>query len=232
MRQLLPGPADDVDPVDVYDDFPAVDGRPSVRLNMIASVDGATAVGGVSGSLGGAADKRVFDALRSLTDVVLVAAGTVRAERYGPSSMPVAVVTRSCLLDWEAPFFTDPIAKPIVVTVSNAPTDNLERAGQVADVVLAGTDDVDLTRAVIALGERGANRVLAEGGPTLNGQLATADLLDEVCLTLSPKVVSGGSKRIVTGTDVPEPIDMAVRSLCEADGLLFLRLRAARLASS
>jgi riboflavin biosynthesis pyrimidine reductase len=230
VRQLLPDPVDDVDPVDVYADLPEVDGRPAVRLNMIASVDGATAVAGVSGSLGGPADKAVFDALRSLTDVVLVAAGTVRAEHYGPSPMPVAVVTRSCLLDWEAPFFTAPMAKPIVVTVSNAPADNVERAGRVADVVIAGEDDVDLRRAVVALGERGANRVLAEGGPTLNGQLAAADLLDEVCLTVSPKIVSGGSKRIVTGTDLPEPIDMTLRSLCEADGLLFLRYRAARLA--
>ncbi|MEY2476531.1 MAG: hypothetical protein QOG87_1846 [Actinomycetota bacterium] len=229
MRQLLPDPVEDVDPVDAYSDLPEVEGRPSVRLNMIASVDGGTAVAGVSGSLGGPADKAVFDALRSLTDMVLVAAGTVRAERYGPSPMPVAVVTRSCLLDWEAPFFTAPIAKPIVVTVSNAPADNVERAGKVADVVIAGENDVDLTRAVVALGERGANRVLAEGGPTLNGQLAAADLLDEVCLTLSPKIVSGGSKRIVTATDLPEPISMTLRSLCEADGLLFLRYRAARL---
>ena len=71
--------------------------------------------------------------------------------------------------------------------------------------------------------------MLAEGGPTLNGQLAAADLLDEVCLTLSPKIASGGSKRIVTGTDLPEPIGMSLQSLCEEDGLLFLRYRAARL---
>jgi riboflavin biosynthesis pyrimidine reductase len=229
VRQLLPDLVDDVDPLDVYRDLPEVEGRPSIRLNMVASVDGGTAVGGVSGSLGGPADKRVFDALRSLTDVVLVAAGTVRAERYGPSSMPVAVVTRSCSLDWESPFFTDPDATPIVVTVANAPIDNVERAGRVADVVVAGDDDVDLTRAVVALGERGATRVLAEGGPTLNGQLAAADLLDEVCLTLSPKVAAGGSKRIVAGSDLPAPIDMTLRSLCEEGGLLFLRYRAGRL---
>jgi riboflavin biosynthesis pyrimidine reductase len=230
VRRLVPDPVDDVDPIDVYADLPEVEGRPSVRLNMIASLDGATAVAGVSGSLGGPGDKRVFDALRSLTDVVLVAAGTVRAEHYGPSATPVAVVTRSASLDWEAPFFTDPIAKPMVVTVTNAPAGNLERAAQVADVIIAGDDDVDLTRAVVALGERGLSRVLAEGGPTLNGQLAGADLLDEVCLTLSPKIVSGGSKRIAPGDDLTAPIDMTLRSLCEDGGLLFLRYRAARLA--
>jgi 5-amino-6-(5-phosphoribosylamino)uracil reductase len=125
--------------------------------------------------------------------------------------------------------FTDPIARPIVVTVGNAPADNVERARKVADVIVAGERDVDLTRAVCALGDRGAARVLAEGGPTLNGHLAGADLLDEVCLTLAPTIVSGGSKRMVTGPDLPAPIAMHLRSLCEADGMLFLRYRAARL---
>jgi riboflavin biosynthesis pyrimidine reductase len=59
--------------------------------------------------------------------VVLVAAGTVRAEGYGPSRVPVAVVTRSCRLDWESPFFTAPVARPIVVTVAGAPPDALAR---------------------------------------------------------------------------------------------------------
>ena len=230
MRQLLPDVVDDVDPADVYDDFPEVAGRPSVRLDMVASVDGATTIDGVSGGLGGPADKRVFDALRALADTVLVAAGTVRAEHYGPSPITIAIVTRSCRLDWDAPLFTEPVARPVVVTVSNAPADDLERARTVADVIVAGERDVDLNRAVAALGERGARRVLAEGGPTLNGQLAAADLLDEICLTVSPGIVGGDSKRIVTGTELAAPADMRLRSVCEADGLLFLRYRAGRLA--
>ena len=230
MRQLLPDVRDDVDPAEVYGDVPDVTGRPSVRLNMVTSIDGATAVEGVSGGLGGPGDKAVFDALRSLADVVLVAAGTVRAEHYGPSSMPVAVVTRSAALDWDAPFFTAATARPIIITVTDAPADDVERAARVADVIVAGEHDVDLTRAVAALGERGARRVLAEGGPSLNGQLAAAGLLDEVCLTVSPKVVSGTSKRVAPGDDLPAPIDMVLRSLCEDSDLLFLRYRAVRLA--
>jgi riboflavin biosynthesis pyrimidine reductase len=230
VRQLFPALVDDVDPADVYADLPEVDGRPTVRLNMIASVDGASALGGVSGSLGAPADKRVFQAIRSCADAVLVAAGTLRAEHYGPSHVPIAVVTRSCALDWDSPFFAAPIAKPVVITVANAPAENLERAAQSADVVIAGEDDVDVTRAVRILGERGARRVLAEGGPGLNSELATADLLDEVCVTLSPMVVSGTSKRIVVGPDLPAPIAMRLRSLLEDtdDGLLFLRYRATR----
>src|SRR5437870_69124 len=121
MRQLLPELVDPVDPADVYADLPAAEGRPAVRLNMISSVDGATALDGTSGGLGSLGDKRVFAVLRSLADVVLVAAGTVRAEHYGPAAVPIAVVTRSAQLDWRSRFFTEPKARPIVVTVEDAP---------------------------------------------------------------------------------------------------------------
>jgi riboflavin biosynthesis pyrimidine reductase len=131
--------------------------------------------------------------------VVLVAAGTVRAEGYGPSRVPVAVVTRSCRLDWESPFFTAPVARPIVVTVAGAPPDTL--------------------------GGRGHRAVLAEGGPTLNAQLAGAGLLDELCLSLSPRPVGGDAKRILDGLPVPGPASLRLCSVCEQDGFLFLRYR-------
>src|SRR5919206_2775020 len=142
MRQLVPAPVDPVDPMAVYGDLPVARGRPAVRLNMIASVDGATTLAGVSGGLGGPADHALFAVLRSLADVVLVAAGTVRAEGYGPSSTPIAVVSRSLRLDWDAPFFTAPLARPILVTVDQAPAEQLARAAEVAEVVIAGDRDV------------------------------------------------------------------------------------------
>jgi 5-amino-6-(5-phosphoribosylamino)uracil reductase len=225
MRQLLPTPVDPVDPLAVYGDLPAAPGRPGVRLNMIASVDGATTLAGVSGGLGGPADQALFAVLRSLADVVLVAAGTVRAERYGPSSTPVAVVSRSLRLDWAAPFFTDQLARPTVVTVAQAPPDGLARAAEVAEVLVAGERDVDLAAAVAALGERGHRAVLAEGGPTLNGQLARAGLLDELCLTLSPRLAGGDAKRILDGPPLPATAGLRLRSLCEQEEFFFLRYR-------
>ena len=226
MRQLLPVPVDPVEPVAVYGDLPAAPGRPAVRLNMIASVDGATTVAGVSGGLGGRADQALFAVLRSLADVVLVAAGTVRAERYGPSQTPVAVVSRSLRLDWDAPFFSAPLARPIVVTVAEAPPAQLARAAAVADVVVAGERDVDLAAALAALGDRGCRAVLAEGGPSLNGQLAGAGLLDELCLTLSPRLAGGHAERILSGPELAGGAGLALRSVCEQDEFLFLRYRA------
>src|SRR5215472_7206541 len=123
MRMLLPDAVADVDAAAVYADVPVADDRPAVRLNMIVSVDGGTSWNGVSGALGGPADKALFAVLRGLTDVVLVASGTMRAEHYGPANLAVevqetriargqepvpaiAVVSRRCDFDWSAPFFT------------------------------------------------------------------------------------------------------------------------------
>jgi riboflavin biosynthesis pyrimidine reductase len=225
VRQLLPRFVDPVDPMAVYADLPVAAGRPGVRLNMIASLDGATAVAGVAGGLGGKADQALFALLRRMADVVLVAAGTVRAERYGPSTVPVAVVTRSCRLDWDSRFFTAQVARPLVVTVATAPAEARARAAEVADVVVAGEHDVDLVEAVEALGARGFRAVLSEGGPILNAQLAAAGLLDELCLTLSPLLVGGDAKRLLAGPLLPGPPALRLVSACEEDGFLFLRYR-------
>jgi riboflavin biosynthesis pyrimidine reductase len=95
-------------------------------------------------------------------------------------------------LDWDAPAFVgaDAEARTIVVTGATADPDRLARAREVADVVVAGDDRVDLRAALTALAQQGAGVVLCEGGPTLLGELVALDLLDELCLTLSP--VLGG----------------------------------------
>src|SRR5712691_1087609 len=130
MRMLFPDWAEAVDPAQVYADLPRANGRPSVRLNMIVSVDGGTSWNGVSGALGGPADKALFQVLRSLTDVVLVASGTMKSEHYGPAALsqsaqdarrqrgqtavpPIAVVSRGCRFEWESPFFSAATERPI-----------------------------------------------------------------------------------------------------------------------
>lgn len=240
MRQLFPQASDDADPFEIYrlEDPPA--GRPGVRVNMIASADGAASVGGRSSALGGVADRRLFQLLRSLTDVVMVGAGTMRAERYGPARLEgslqelrtargqtaqpaIAVVTRSCDLDWDASFFSEASIRPLVITVDDAPPDKVSRASEVSDVVRAGRGDVDLSAAMIAMGERGARWVLVEGGPILNGQLAAEGLLDELCLTISPRLFAGDGSRVLNGSVLPEPLEMNLGSVCAEDGFLFLR---------
>jgi riboflavin biosynthesis pyrimidine reductase len=242
MRQLFPT-AGDVDPVDAYGRLAALGpGRPGVRLNMIASVDGAASLQGRSGALGGPADKALFATLRSLADVVLVGAGTMRAEGYGLARLsddargrrrdwglspvpPIAVITRSCRLDWSARFFTEAEQRPLVLTVAAAAAAVRMGAAAVADVIVAGDDKVDLARAVRALAKRGHTNVLSEGGPGVAAQLAGAGLLDEVCLTVAPLLAAGEARRILDGAALGPPSVLELGHVLEADGYLFLRYR-------
>lgn len=219
MRQLLPVPAE-IDPMVEHASAarPTPEGRPWVALNMVASVDGATAVAGVSGGLGGPADKEVFRAVRAIADVIVVAAGTLRAERYGPPRTSpeqqaarvergqtpyprLAVVTRSLDLDPSSPAFTEAPEPPLVLTGDDAPDDRVRALAEVADVVQLGPSGVSMVDALAALGALGHQVVLCEGGPTLNGQLLAAGLVDEINLTVSPLLVGGDSLRVAVGPD-------------------------------
>ena len=168
MKRLLPDPASTVELVDAYVPPEPPADRPSVRCNMISTFDGAIAVNGRSGLLGGPADHRVFAVLRSWADVIVVGAGTVRAEGYGPVRLdddlrdrrrargqlpvpPIAIVTRSGNLDWSSSLFAAAEVRPLVVTPSDSGVETRARGEQVADFVLAGTDRVDLSTALNAL---------------------------------------------------------------------------------
>jgi riboflavin biosynthesis pyrimidine reductase len=212
--RLFPEPAGRVGIVEAYETArdPRAN-RPWVVANFVASLDGAVSVGGRSGGLGGPTDKEAFRSLRAAADAILVGAGTVRAEGYGPARPgpdarrrrlaagraevpPIAVVSGRLDLDWDTPFFTEAVARPIVLTHAGAPRAAREAAARVADVVEAGDDRVDLATALAALAERGGGVVLAEGGPSLLGALIADDLLDELCLTVAPVVAAGEAGRI------------------------------------
>jgi riboflavin biosynthesis pyrimidine reductase len=190
MRRLLPDYDADVTVAASYTDARRgrVDGRPWVLVNMISSLDGAVAIGQRSGGLGGRGDRDVFGVLRSLADVIIVGAGTARAERYGPpqrSGQRIGVVTRGAHLDWQSPLFAS--GAGFVITTTAAPDVPV-------DAVRAGHDAVDLRLALEQL-HSSVSIVLCEGGPSLNGDLLAADLIDEWCLTLSPILVSGAAGR-------------------------------------
>lgn len=220
-----------------------------VRANMVSSLDGAaTGADRRSGSINDPADHRVFRVLRALADVVLVGGGTVRAEHYSALEVPagleearralgrspeieLAVVTAGAdlpgaLLDGPRP--------PIVITTSQSPgLDQVRDRVGPERVIVTESDTpgvVDLRVALAALGARGLSHVLAEGGPSLLGQLLEADLVDELCATSSPVLVGGPAPRIVARHDWLDPA-RAVRPLhlLHADGVLLGRWQVVRL---
>ena len=218
MRRLTPDPTE-LDPsqlADVYADARRTrhGGRPWVVVNMIASADGATTLEGVSGGLGGPGDRAVFSVLRALADVVLVGASTVRAERYGPprrAGQKVAVVTRSGELDWTGELFTSGAGLAVL------PEDGPEVP---VPTIRGGRGDVDLAA---VLRQLDGEVMLAEGGPTLNAQLAAAGLIDELCVTVAPRLIGGGAKRIVVGPPAVDPTTLELAHVLEEDGFLFCR---------
>jgi riboflavin biosynthesis pyrimidine reductase len=215
-------------------------GRDGVAINMVASVDGRIAVGGRSAPLGNPGDRALFHALRGRADAVLVSAGTVRGERYGPlvrdqgrrerrraeslQEQPLAAIaSRSLDLDPSLPLLADPASRVVILTPA---------AGDIA----ATAARVDYVRAVslraglAELRERfDVDVIVCEGGPWLNGSLAAESLIDELFLTISPLLVGdlpdGGA--VMRGGAPPSLLALELRMLLAADSGLYARYVAA-----
>jgi riboflavin biosynthesis pyrimidine reductase len=238
MRQLLPGTGvDDPDLAALYAYPP---GR-WLRANMVASADGAAWIDGATSGLSSEGDRHVFALLRTLADVVLVGAATVRAERYAPvrprelwrhlregrpPTPPIAVVTARLDLDPASRLIAaaPPHARTIVITTAQAPPRRRAELAERADVIVAGEEMVDLKAAVDALAERGHQRMLTEGGPRLLGQLVAFGLLNELCLTIGPLLAGPGQDRIVAGALAPDqPLALTLAHVLEDNGFLLCR---------
>jgi 5-amino-6-(5-phosphoribosylamino)uracil reductase len=233
------------DLTDLYD-YPPQLREPFVRANFVASADGAVTLDGRSGGLSDPADREVFALQRAMADVILVGAGTARAEGYRGVRMPaehavlrrklglapvppIAIITATCWLTSEHVLVTDTEVPPIVITVASAPAehrDALTAAG--VPVLVAGEHRVELAVALRMLAERELRRVLTEGGPELFGELLAADLVDELCLTVSPRLVGGLAGRIAATPRELNPRRLRLASAVHAGDALLLRYLRAR----
>jgi len=217
-----------------------------LMAHMVGGLDGSAAIRGRVGELSTAPDRQLFTLMRTLADVVLVGAETVRREGYGevrlpaerivarqaagqPATPPLAVVTRSLNLDWSSRAFASPPpeSRTLVITCEAADAERLERARDVADVVIAGDSRVDPVLAMRRLAELGHQVVLCEGGPTWLGELGAAGLLDELCLTIAP--LMGGDPLPVSISPAGAPLNHFALCHVLRDGdTLFLRYERGR----
>lgn len=211
---------------------------PWLRSMMVMTLDGA-AVGsdGRSRSISSANDRDVLATTRRYSDVVLIGAGTFRAERYGPmraraedvdarvaaGQLPapvLAIASASLDLPWEEAAFAESHTRPLVVTSEAADPAALDLAFQHADVL--ALPSLDARDIVLALRGRGLNRVVCEGGPRLLADLVRLDLVDEADLTLSPRMTGGGP--FPTGQIRPDVGQFALQQLITDDeGYLYVR---------
>ncbi|MEA2298713.1 MAG: hypothetical protein QOF77_1649 [Solirubrobacteraceae bacterium] len=238
FRRLLP-PGEPADAAELLDDLrpgsQAPAGRPHLTLNMIASVDGRGAVDGRTRALGSAGDRELFHRLRAQADAVMAGASTIRTEGYGPiirdpglralragrgePAQPLAVTaSRSLAFDPALPLLADPDSHLVVLTPS---------AGELAPCAarvsyLRGPSLAEQMGALRT--EMGVRSVVCEGGPSLNGELLAAGLVDELFLSVSPLLVGGPEPlTIVEGWAGPTGLELIW--VLEDEGLLYARYR-------
>jgi len=232
-----PGP---IEPADLVAAYPWPDSTTWVRAMMVATLDGATAgADGLSRSISSASDRTVFDAVRRMADVVLIGAGTFRAERYRPliakpADAParaaaglalapvVAMVSGSLDLPWEEPIFAESTVRPIVVTTESSDPARRLVAERHADLIVLPGNGIDVDALLSGLSRRRLHRVVCEGGARLLATVAVQGRLDEVDLSISPLMVGGG--QIATGAASPVPHGYSLTQLIRSsDDFLFTR---------
>jgi riboflavin-specific deaminase-like protein len=211
--------------------------RPYLGINMVSSLDGKATLDWRTKGLSTEIDRRLFHHLRTQADAVMVGAGTAREERYGRvtkngelsakrvaegrAAEAVAVVVSGRLdLPRDLPLLNEPEQAVLIATGSEA-----ELPGLGVQVEYARVGD-DLPRLMADLHERGVRSVLCEGGPTLNSFLFAAGIVDELFLTLNPKLLGGAAAlTIVAGRELVEPVELDLVSVAEAEGELYTRWR-------
>lgn len=218
--------------------YPENPSAPRLRANFIASIDGAVTLDGAGRKLGTPTDRRVFNRLREVADVIVVGATTAASKPYAdlrlhadaqawriahslPSVLRLVVVSSRGVIP--AHLLTG--AVPPIVLVSASATSSARRALDASGAVVCEMGDGQIASAAIrqALGELGLTRVLVEGGPTLFSHLVAGDGIDELCLTTSPMMVAGPARRIAA---TPEHIELRMRRkdvLLGEDGTVIVR---------
>jgi riboflavin-specific deaminase-like protein len=212
--------------------------RPYLALNMVSSLDGKATIDWRTRGLSSELDRRLFHHLRTQADAIMVGAGTARVERYGRMAKndelrdkrraegfdpdPIAVIVSARLdLPADLPLLNEPGHRVVIATGSDA---NLPDLAADVDYLRVG-DDLPVLMARLRE-EYGVGSVLCEGGPTLNSHLLAADLVDELFLTLHPKLSGGAAAlTIVAGRTLVAPAELELVSLAEGDGDMFTRWR-------
>jgi riboflavin-specific deaminase-like protein len=239
MRRLTPDPGETTieEQLESYRPWErAGEERPFVAMNFAATVDGRATIEGRSGPIGSDTDAALLAGLRTRFDAVMIGAGTMRVERYGrpaasqekrdrreraglPPDPLMVIVSGRLDLPWDAPLFTAGGGRVLIFTSSEADPPQTETQLQ----VVRHEGAVDFAEALRQLRrEHGVRALLSEGGPHVHGQMQAAGLVDDLFLTIAPKLAGGGAPRIVEG-ELPEIAPLQLAWLLEEDGELFAR---------
>ena len=242
-QRLYPEPGVLADEEGIYQDIdlpaPTSPTLPYVLLNMVGSVDGRSSVGGKASGIGGRADREAMRALRARVDAVMVGAGTLRAEKINLglddpgagqplAGQPLAVVVGGC---GDIPITGRLVGgrQPLIIAVPEGSPNTMAASRDLATVVRipsGGGGRANLRWLLEFLrSEHAVSRLLVEGGPTLNRALIEEQLVDELFLTVAPRLLLGSEAAIVSGGPGGEPSRLTLLTVHSADDELFLRYR-------
>lgn len=245
MRRLFPEPGT-TSPIEQYTGLRlgdrAPEDRPYVVSNFAVTLDGRATIEGRAGAIGSRVDMEVLHLLRTQVDAVMIGAGTMRAECYGrlvPDATlrglrergeglahdPLAViVTRSLDLPWDCGLFAGGWGRVLIATASDEQIPELPTSTR----VMRFSDSVDLGELLRRLrAERGVRALLCEGGPHTHAQLVERDLLDELFVTVAPKLAGGVGPGLVEGAG-EDQVGLEPQWLLEDEGELYCRYRVRR----
>ena len=236
LMQIFPKEVCDIDIYQTY----KIEDEFHLRINMVSSLDGAISMNGRAKGLSSTVDQSIFHVLRSLADIILVGAGTMRDEEYKPARMsdeekqlrvsndqqeipPIAIVTRSGKIDLSSKFFTEAVSKPIIFTTELG--SRVLGNTDLADVYICGESKVDLKEVIDQLHKLVYRHILCEGGPSLNADMLEQNLVDELCLTTNPLILQGINKTIFNGPLLEDPAQFSYKKIFINEGQLFSILK-------
>ncbi|MFN8016325.1 MAG: dihydrofolate reductase family protein [Acidimicrobiia bacterium] len=238
MDQIWPTFIENID-LDIAYEVPESKNK-FLRINMVESLDGVFTIDGRAKKLSSDIDRKTFQIMRQHADVLLVGADTVRKENYSAPKfndeikqkrkskgisphLPLALISSTANFDFESALFQGD-EKTIIFTTNEAVSNHIEHH-KIAEFIGCGKDKVDLSNAVNVLIEKGYKNILCEGGPTINAQLLENNLIDELCLAISPQIVQGTTPTIFNGPVLNNPAKCKPTHMFTQDDFLFMRYR-------
>ncbi|AFV24271.1 5-amino-6-(5-phosphoribosylamino)uracil reductase [Methanolobus psychrophilus R15] len=183
--------------------------RPFIFINSAMSADGKISTKQRKQvRISGKEDFDRMDALRASSDAIMVGIGTLLADNpsltvkspkrrlerkeAGLEENPVRIVVDSkARTPLDADIFIKGEGMRIIVVSSSAPADRVERLRQKATIVCAGDSEVDLPATMGELKALGINRLMVEGGATLNWGLLSGGLVDEIYTFVGNLIIGG-----------------------------------------
>lgn len=200
--------------------------RPYVILNAAMTLDGKIATQTGSSNISGEEDLKRVHEIRKECDGIMVGIGTVLADdprltvhkiNAKPEDNPIRVVVDSKFRTPVDARITNADAQTIIAVANEYKEDvmasdkfeTFKKRG--VKIFFSGEKRVDLKLLMIYLHEEGIDRLMLEGGATLNFSMIKSGLIDEISICVAPMVVGGANAKTFFDGEGFDMMDDAVR---------------------